>query len=192
MGLLFSYNERGGLFMRGWVNDRYLLLLFAGLILGVVLVQTCQKSMLTGIFGTYFLSQYANLKIDTLRLLKYTGSYRAGQYLFVVCCGAMPMAPAVMGVLLLVLGMVMGTMLSISTIQLGIKGILICVAGVLPQIFFYLPAFGWVLLWITYHGNSRKKYLFLAAAGSLFLLFGILSETCINPPLLQQLLRKIS
>lgn len=77
--------------MRGWVNDRYLLLLFAGLILGVVLVQTCQKSMLPGIFGTYFLSQYANLKIDTLRLLKYTGSYRAGQYLFVVCCGAMPM-----------------------------------------------------------------------------------------------------
>ena len=150
--------------MRGWVNDRYLLLLFAGLILGVVLVQTCQKSMLPGIFGTYFLSQYANLKIDTLRLLKYTGSYRAGQYL----------------------------LLSISTIQLGIKGILICVAGVLPQIFFYLPAFGWVLLWITYHGNSRKKYLFLAAAGSLFLLFGILSETCINPPLLQQLLRKIS
>ena len=169
--------------MRGWVNDRYLLLLFAGLILGVVLVQTCQKSMLPGIFGTYFLSQYANLKIDTLRLLKYW---------FVVCCGAMPMAPAVMGVLLRVLGMVLGTMLSISTIQLGIKGILICVAGVLPQIFFYLPAFGWVLLWITYHGNSRKKYLFLAAAGSLFLLFGILSETCINPPLLQQLLRKIS
>ena len=178
--------------MRGWVNDRYLLLLFAGLILGVALVQTCQKSMLPGIFGTYFLSQYANLKIDTLRLLKYTGSYRAGQYLFVVCCGAMPMAPAVMGVLLLVLGMVMGTMLSISTIQLGIKGILICVAGVLPQIFFYLPAFGCVLLWITCHGNSRKKYLFLAAAGCLFLLFGILSETCINPPLLQQLLRKIS
>ncbi len=178
--------------MRGRRSDRYLVFLFAGLILGVVLVQLGQKSLLPGIFGTYFLSQYASLKIDTLRLMKYTGGYRLGQYLFVVCCGAMPMAPMAMGALVLILGMVMGTMLSISTIQLGIKGILICAAGVLPQIFFYVPAFGWILLWVTHGGNSRKKYLFWAVAGSLFLIFGILSETCINPPLLQQLLRKIA
>lgn len=178
--------------MCGRRNDRYLILLFVGLIVGAVLVQVGKKTLLPGIFGTYFLSQYANLKIDTLRLIKYTGSYRMGQYLFAVCCGAMPMAPAAMAVLLVILGMVMGTMLSISTIQLGIKGILICAAGMLPQIFFYVPAFGWILLWVTHGGNSRKKYLFWAAAGSLFLIFGILSETCINPPLLQQLLRKIA
>lgn len=173
-------------------GGRYLVVLFAGLVLGVVLVQAGQESLFPGIFGTYFLSQYANLEIDTLRLMKYAGSYRLGQYLFAVCCGAMPMAPMVMGVLAFLLGTVMGTMLSISTVRLGIKGILICVAGVLPQIFFYVPAFGWIFLWVTHGGNSKKKYVFLAVAGSLFLIFGILSETCINPPLLQQLLRKIS
>lgn len=64
--------------MRGRRSDRYLVFLFTGLILGVVLVQLGQKSLLPGIFGTYFLSQYASLKIDTLRLMKYTGQLPAG------------------------------------------------------------------------------------------------------------------
>ena len=58
--------------MRGWVNDRYLLLLFAGLILGVVLVQTCQKSMLNKVFVRMFLR---------FRIMRYGTGYAIPHFL---------------------------------------------------------------------------------------------------------------
>ena len=67
----------------------------------------------------------------------------------------------------------------------------ICVAGLLPQVFFYLPAFGWMILWVICGGNNRKKYLMLGAVGGLFLLFVILTEACVNPAILRQILGKI-
>lgn len=82
-------------------------------------------------------------------------------------------------------------MISVSTVRLGLKGVLICVAGVIPQILFYLPAFGWMLLWIWNGGSSRKKYWFFVCAGFFFLLSGIVTEVYLNPLLLQQILRKM-
>lgn len=170
----------------------YLVLFFGGLLMGIGVVQMQGNSAFSGIFSEYFLNQYASLKIDAGRLLRYVGGYRSGQYALLVCCGALTAAPVIVGVLLFAFGMTWGTMLSVSTLRLGLKGVLLCVAGVLPQIFFYLPAFGWILLWILQRGSSRRKYLFLTAAGFFFLLFGILVEVYINPLILQQILRKMS
>lgn len=170
----------------------YLILFFAGLFVGIAAVQMQSSSAFYGIFSEYFLNQYASLKIDTGRLFRYVGGYRSGQYVLLVCCGALSAAPVLVGVLLFAFGMTWGTMLSISTLRLGLKGVLLCVAGVLPQIFFYIPAFGWVLLWILQRGCSRRKYLLLFAIGFFFLLFGIAAEVCLNPLILQQILRKMS
>lgn len=174
------------------MKERYLALLFAGLTAGAVLVQLGKEQVLPGIFGSYFLSQYAVMQIDMIKLLRWIGEYRMGQYLLVVCCGTIPMASLALGILIVILGMSIGTMLSISTVELGIRGILLCAVGMLPQLFFYLPAFGWVILWVENQGRNRKKYGFLIAAGAIFLLFGILCETWINPILIQQILRKMS
>lgn len=170
----------------------YLVLFFAGLLTGIAVVQMQSSSAFSGIFSEYFLNQYASLKIDAGRLLRYVGGFRGGQYALLVCCGALCAAPAIMGLLLFGFGMTWGTMLSVSTLRLGLKGVVLCVVGVLPQIFFYVPAFGWVLLWILHRGSSRRKYLFLTAAGFFFLLFGIMAEVYINPMILQQILRKMS
>ena len=169
----------------------YLVLFFAGLLVGIAIVQTQSSEALSGIFSEYFLNQYAALKIDTGRLFRYVGGYRLGQYVLVVCCGALFAAPVVIGALLFLFGMTWGTMLSISTLRLGLKGIVICVAGILPHIFFYIPAFGWVLLWVMKRGSSRRKYLFLTVAGFFFLFFGIMSEVCLNPLILKQILSVI-
>lgn len=168
-----------------------LVLFFAGLLAGILFVQTLDDSGYAGIFSEYFLSQYASLRIDHKRLLWYVGRYRISQYVFLICCMALPAAPMLLCGLLFLLGMTWGTLISVSTVRLGLKGVLICAAGILPQIFFYLPAFGWVLLWILRQGSSRKKYLFLALAGFFFLFFGLITEAYLNPLILQQILRKI-
>ena len=105
--------------------------------------------------------------------------------------GAFFAAPFFFGGALFLLGMTWGTMISISTVRLGLKGVILCVAGVIPQIFFYIPAFGWMLLWVWKQGNNRKKYLFLGMIGFFFLVFGIVTEVYLNPLILQQILRKM-
>lgn len=170
----------------------YLVLFFCGILAGVVFVQTQKDSAFAGIFSEYFLNQYASLPIDFPKLFRYVGSCRLGQYAILVCCGSMVCAPLICGGIVFALGMTWGTVISISTLRLGLKGVLICAAGVIPQIFFYVPAFGWILLWILKEGSSRRKYLFLAAAGLFFLFFGIVAEVYLNPRFLQQILRKMS
>ena len=156
-----------------WTDQKHqapgvgLLLFFAGLLTGVLFVQMQSDDSFAGIFSEYFLNQYASLPIDYPKLLRYVGGYRCGQYGLLLCCSALSVAPLLCGGILFLLGMTWGTMISISTVRLGFKGVILCVAGVLPQIFFYLPAFGWMFLWVWKRGNNRKKYLFLAAVGGL-------------------------
>lgn len=170
----------------------YLILFFCGILVGVTFVQTQKNSAFAGIFSEYFLNQYASLQIDFMKLFRYVGSCRLGQYAVLVCCGSLAGAPLIYGGFIFLLGMTWGTVISISTLRLGLKGVLICVAGVFPQVFFYIPAYGWMVLWILKRGTSRRKYLFLAAAGFFFLFFGIVAEVYLNPGFLQQILRKMS
>jgi len=170
----------------------YLILFFIGIFIGIVVVQMTDDTAYTGIFSEYFLNQYALLKIDYGKLLKNVGRYRIGQYALLVCCCAFSNASSILGVFLFVLGMSWGTMMSVSTLRLGMHGVMLCVVGVLPQIFFYIPAFGWVLFWVIHEGFNRKKYFFLCAVGFFFLLFGIIAEVYLNPVILKQVLRGMS
>ncbi|MCC8140794.1 MAG: hypothetical protein LIO67_10955 [Lachnospiraceae bacterium] len=175
--------------MRKYGSARFLFLLFSGLFVGIGLVQIQRETQFSGIFSEYFLSQYASLRIDTGKLLAYVSRCRVGQYMLLVCLGGLTAASAALGVMLFGFGILLGTILSVSALRLSLKGILICAVGVLPQLFFYIPAFGWVFLWIRQGGRSRRKYLYLSLAGALFLFFGILTEVYVNPPLLQRVLR---
>lgn len=183
---------RETLFYRKDMNSTFgLVLFFAGLIAGIVFVQFQNDAVFAGIFSEYFLNQYASLKLDYRKLLGYVGGCRCGQYVLLVCCGALSAAPWLFDILLFLLGMIWGTLLSVSTIRLGLKGVLICAVGLIPQLFFYVVAFGWILMWIWRRGSSRKKYLLLSGIGFFFLLFGIVTEVYINPMILQQMLRKM-
>ena len=159
------------------------MIFFVGIIAGVLIAQTKATTADTGLFSEYFLNQYASLSVNIEKLFLYIGGYRISQYLAVVCAGFLPLAPAILTGLLFLTG--------ISVIQLGGKGLMICVAGLFPQILFYVPAFGWVILWTSCGGSNRKKYVFLAALGLFFLFFGVACEAALNPGLVRQILRKI-
>lgn len=176
---------------RGIRQGIWLLLFLMGMFIGVCIVHFQKQSSYSGVFGECFMNQYAFMEIDHEKMLRYIGSYRIRQYVMLVCCGALPMAAYLLAVLVTGMGAVWGSVISISAIRLGMKGIVICVIGLLPQFLFYIPAFGWIVLWIWKQGKSRKKYIALSMAGLLFLLFGILTEVYVNPLILQYFLRKI-
>lgn len=145
----------------------YLMFFFCGILAGVAVVQVQNSAALAGIFSEYFLNQYANLRIDSGKLLSYVGRYRCGQYFLAVCCGVLPVAPAVFAGLVFLLGMAWGTALSISAVRLGLAGILICAAGIFPQFFFYLPAFGWGSS-VDHVWRKEPEKIFLPDSGRIF------------------------
>jgi hypothetical protein len=169
----------------------YLSLFLTGLLVGILLVQWQDKEIVSSVFSEYFLNQYASWKIDEKRLLSYIGGYRIRQYLLVIGCGLVKCAAACMGLLLFLLGMVCGSVLSISVLRLGMKGLLICIAGTLPQIIFYLPAYGWGLCWIFQNGYRKRNYLLLTFIGFFVLFLGVLCEVYLNPQILKQILQKM-
>lgn len=169
----------------------WLVFFLTGMLTGICVVHGQDSNIFAGIFSEYFLNQYVSLELDHEKLFRYIGGYRISQYALLVCCGAMSAAIYLLGALIWCLGMVWGTMVSVSVIRLGIKGLLICAAGLVPQILFYIPAFGWVFLWLWKQGRSRKKYIVLLMAGLLFLMFGILTEAYVNPLILQHILKGI-
>ena len=69
---------------------------FAGIIAGVLIAQTKATTADTGLFGEYFLNQYASLSVNIEKLFLYIGGYRISQYLAVVCAGFLPLAPAIL------------------------------------------------------------------------------------------------
>ena len=104
------------------------MIFFAGIIAGVLIAQTKATTADTGLFSEYFLNQYASLSVNIEKLFLYIGGYRISQYLAVVCAGFLPLAPAILTGLIFLTGMLWGTMAGISVIQLGGKGLMICVA----------------------------------------------------------------
>jgi hypothetical protein len=181
----------GEVFMRGKLQYVYLLLFFAGLVAGILVVQCRNEETVSSVFNGYFLNQYASWKLDTERMLSYVGGYRIGQYALAVGCGMVKASALCIGGLIFLCGMVWGSVLSISVLRLGGKGLVICAAGIFPQIFFYLPAFGWIVFWIFQKGYSRKNYFLLSILGFFVLFLGIFTEVYLNPQILQQILRKI-
>ena len=165
---------------------------FMGIVAGVLIAQMRFQLTETELFGEYFLNQYAMLPVNREKLFFYVGGYRLSQYLAFVCIGFLAQAPLLLTALLFLAGMLWGSMTGISILQLGMKGFVICLTGLFPQILFYVPAFGWVFLWTYCGGVNRKKYMIFAFLGLFFLLFGIAAEACINPEIIRQILRKIS
>ena len=111
----------------------YLMFFFCGILAGVAVVQVQNSAVLAGIFSEYFLNQYANLRIDSGKLLSYVGRYRCGQYFLAVCCGGLPVAPAVCAGLVFLLGMAWGTAVRICVVRPGRAGSRVGGAGVLRE-----------------------------------------------------------
>ncbi len=82
-------------------------------------------------------------------------------------------------------------MMSVTAVmQLGIKGILLCIAGILPQGIFYAMGYGMLLTyWFRYPNSrwNRAKLLFVI----IMFLAGIILETYANPVLVKLIIKML-
>lgn len=87
-------------------------------------------------------------------------------------------------------GFLGGMLLTMAAFSMGVKGIILCIVGVLPQFILYIPAYV-VLLWYAMNVSistwNRQKTVFVV----LMMTMGIVLEAYINPLFLQVFLKTL-
>lgn len=174
-------------------KERWVVL--AAFLLGCVIPNMIGRDFLTtyGFLNAYFLEHYAYRAIDANRLFSRILMERSKTAFGVFLLGrAMP------GALFSLLvcgsvGVTCGFLLTTAVINLGLKGILICICGLFPQWLFYFAA-------LFYYADCRREAYYGGVAGSgreysfrywirgTLLLFcigtGMFAECYVNPVLL--------
>ena len=160
-----------------------------GFLLGIIYVNFIAKKYIAepGIFSDYFLEQFQNIRIDAGEYIWYLLRLRLLPFLVLLGL-SFTRAGKISAVLFLVwTGLSGGILISTAVLSMGIKGSLLCIAGILPQFIFYIPAY-LVLLWYccNYPQNrwNRQKTVFVF----LMLAVGMILEIYVNPPLVRAFL----
>ena len=160
----------------------FLLLFFAGFLTGIFFINYGWRnySSLTTVFSEEFLAELGTVKISFQKYIWYLLQTR------LILCGVLILMmflrirKITATVFIYWTGLSVGILFSEAVTQLGMKGSLLCVAGLLPQSLFYIPA---VLVFLRYCWNypqnqwNRQKTVFVSGLFAL----GILSETYLNP-----------
>lgn len=175
-----------------------------GFCAGIVIANTLGRSVIMdlGIFGDYFFMQLQNVTIETSAMFQYVLEKRMLFILVVSFLGltsfGVPAVYCVSGWI----GISFGMLLSAAAMQRGIEGIVVCLTGLVPQGFIYLPM-GFMLLLkacrmsaVLSGKEQRYKYnlkkgitTYFGAVLVVFLAFfvGILLESLLNPVFLRKI-----
>jgi len=180
----------------------FLLFFLAGFAAGVVFGCTFGADYrdYAGILSEYYMSRYSYMEPDRKGLFLHLLKERMlPAVLLLMSAGSGPVMLVMLGYLAW-LGFSFGTTLTLSVVRFGGKGLLLCAAAMLPQYILYVSA--WYLLVLRsnecFGGRSGRFYLSkhgrvgdaLSYLGILILLVvGILSETLINPAIVNGVLK---
>jgi len=142
----------------------------------------------------YLIREYRRYEIQNDRLFWYCLKERAGVLACIAISGLTIFGPFYHSLCLLWFGFSFGALVSYATIKFGVKGILLCICGVIPQNLIYIP----VMITMLYMGwrigkeDLTKKVLIIYFLVFLLLFFllilGILIESYVNPILLKKIL----
>lgn len=169
-------------------NKSQLLMIFlaVGFFIGIIYENIVSKNdiMLYEMFQRSNLEQYLQTNIISEKYLWYVAKARI--LLLAIVCGLslFKWKKLFVGLCLTVLGFLAGSMAVVSVIQLGMKGILLCIAGVFPQGIFYILAYSLLFIyWFRYPEMkwNHVKMIFVICA----FLVGVLLEVYVNPLLVR-------
>ena len=181
-------------------------LFMSGLFVGIILTNL-QKSFLMesgGILNTDSLYAMRELKVDGCVLFYECLKQRLGSALLLAVLSTTYLGFVVCGGAALWYGICGGSLLAISVLRYGLKGLLLIIVGLLPQFFLYVPAFVLLLRWgedvyrrIYVHKNIKSETGKRLLPHKLFVLLGILAlvvtgcvlEAYVNPGILRGLLK---
>lgn len=163
-----------------------------GFLLGILYVNLIAGQYLaeSGVFSEYFLKQYALAEVTAPEYIVYLARIRLLPFLVMTGLIFTRARRIAAGIFLVWTGFLGGMLLTMAAFSMGVKGIILCIVGVLPQFILYIPAYV-VLLWYAMTASisiwNRQKTVFVV----LMMAMGIVLEGYINPLLLQAFLKTL-
>ena len=168
--------------------------LFAGIIYGWLFAPGYMEQV--GFLSDAFLLNYLKRDIDGNHLFGYLFKGRSISLFFVWILGSSFLGGALIYLVLLWSGFSVGLYLMAGLVKRGISGLGFCIAAVFPQMLFYIPAFGLVLIQAFVLSGKREmgkervlRYGIILFVSFLLLFMGVLMESYVNPAILKKLLK---
>lgn len=172
-------------------NRHYLVMFYMlGFFCGILYANFIAGSYVTvtGIFHEYFLNQYGQMEIKNPDYLLYLLRWRIGPFAAVAFAGFTRIKKAAAVSCLLWTGFSAGVLAVVAVMRMGAAGMLLCLAGLIPQFLFYIAAYA-VLLWYLYFFPGTKwntgKMVFVIV----MMLAGILAEAYVNPGIVRWIMK---
>lgn len=160
-----------------------------GFLLGVIYLNLIAKKNAAEpeVFSELFLSGFDSVRIEVQSYLPYLLRIRLVPLVVLAVLSSARFRKAAAVAFLVWTGFTAGIVISAAACGLGLKGSLLCAAALLPQFFFYVPAYV-VVLWYCLSAPrtqwNRQKTVFVVIAAAA----GIMLELYVNPVLVRGLL----
>lgn len=179
-----NYLNVGGSHVKRWRQKNQLLIVFlvVGFFMGIIYENLIAKNQ--GIFIRIFqlqnLEQYSQIKMISEEYLWYVFRVRAISFIIVCLLGMLKWKKILVSIFLIWTGFLGGVLMVSAVIQVGIRGILICIAGFMPHMFCYIFAYGMLLVYL--YSYPRRQWNMAKTIFVILMLFvGMILETYVNP-----------
>lgn len=165
---------------------------YAGIFIGNFICQSGSGAVCSGgrDFQRIFLKQYRAADILTGEYIWYLLQVRLLPFLVLLGSAFTKFRKAAVILFLIWTGFSAGLLFSMAVLGMGVKGSILCIAGMLPQFLCYIPAY-LIVVWYAYcyprmQWNIQKS---LVSGG--LLLVGIVLELYVNPVLVGAFLKTL-
>lgn len=171
-------------------NQLLIILLVVGFFIGVIYENIVSKSQ--GVSAELFLKsnlqRYLQIDVIAEKYFLYVIKDRVSSLLLIFVFSCVKWKKLFVSLCLTLIGFFTGTFCVASVLHLGIKGILLCISGLFPQMLFYGFMYGMLFTyWFHYPARqwNRTKTLFV------FLMFvvGLILEIYVNPLIVKYIIR---
>lgn len=169
-------------------NKKYIMLFFTALITGSVITNLAGKDVIVkwGLFNASYIRSITSASIPFGQILYYIFRKRAGHFAFLYIGSYTTIKDKIMLIISAYLGFGMGTLISVLTIQFGIKFLPLFLIAVLIHMLLYIS--GIIFIYISEEGKNRRERTVKNIKGILLYLLGILCESIIYWKMLPKLL----
>lgn len=174
-------------------HGRVLILFYmAGFFGGILYTNLVSRDYVAilGIFNDYFLNQYIQTDIVERSYLWYLIKVRVFPLALVAFGGATRIRRMVSVVFLIWTGFLCGMIFTAATLKMGVRGIFLCLAAMMPQMLLYAAGYAVLLMGMYYYPkigwNYQKTITVLLA-----ICIGIALEWYMNPILVKMFLKTV-
>lgn len=179
-------------------KSKFLFSLAGGLLAGIVYGCFFSAGYMeqVGFLSDAFLLDYLKKDIDGNRLFAYLLKGRGVSLFSVWLLGSSFLGRILIYLVLLWSGFSVGIYITAGLVKRGISGLGFCIAAVFPQMLFYIPAFGLILIQSFILSGKQEmgkervlRYSIILFVSFLLLFLGVLMESYVNPAILKKILK---